>query len=171
METKVMLEKIMERLEAISEENTKLISKVEAIQAKLEEMSRGQLVAIVEQGERFMRELKRSNTVTEAAIHAEALKDTVSIDKKELQEMLDNAFGGNEEVKAHITKELEELAEGIGKNFKILNNNMERAFKVTFENELTHFAKLKELILDTEKEVRGVGYKVDSMPNVERGLI
>ncbi len=36
METIEMFEKIMERLDAISAENTELISKVDAIQAKLE---------------------------------------------------------------------------------------------------------------------------------------
>ncbi len=170
METIEMFEKIMERLDAISAENTELISKVDAIQAKLEEMARGQLVSIIEQGERFMRELQRSNTTVEAAIHAEALRDTVKIDKDELKEMLDSAFGGNEEVKAFVKKELDELAESLGDSFKIINSNMEGAFKVTLQNGLTHFATLKELILNTDRRVADIGHTVQSLPR-ERGLI
>lgn len=184
METTEMFEKIMERLDAISAENTELISKVDAIQAKLEEMARGQLVSIIEQGERFMRELERSNTTVEAAIHAEALRDTVKIDKDELKEMLDSAFGSNEEVKAFVKKELDELAEAIGKsfnnvgdnfeiignNFKTINNNMDNGFRTTLQNGLTHFATLKELILNTDKRVADMSYTVQALPQ-DRGLI
>ena len=177
METTEMFEKIMERLDAINAGNTELISKVDAIQAKLEEMARGQLVSIIEQGERFMRELERSNTTVEAAIHAEALRDTVKIDKDELKEMLDSAFGGNEDVKAFVKKELDELAESlgdnfeiIGKNFTTINNNMDNGFRTTLQNGLTHFATLKELILNTDKRVADMSYTVQALPQ-ERGLI
>ena len=165
-----MFEKIMERLDAISAENTKLISKVDAIQAKLEEMARGQLVSIIEQGERFMRELERSNTTVEAAIHAEALRDTVKIDKDELKEMLDSAFGSNEEVKAFVKKELDELAMAVSKSFKTINGNMDNGFRTTLQNGLTHFATLKELILNTDKRVADMNYTVQALPQ-DRGLI
>ncbi|QOR61387.1 hypothetical protein ACM66Z_08020 [Sulfurovum sp. ST-21] len=170
METTEMFEKIMERLDVISAKNAELISKVDAIQAKLEEMARGQLVAIIEQGERFMKELQRSNSEVEMAIHLEALKDTVKIDKGELKEMLDSAFGSNEDVKAFVKKELDELAEAIGRSFKTINNNMDNGFRTTLQNGLTHFATLKELVLNTDKRVADMSYTVQSLPQ-DRGLV
>ncbi len=190
METKEMFEKIMEKLEALEHGNATLIRKVDAIQEKLEEMARGQLMAIIEQGERFMKELARSNSEVEMAINLEALRDTVRIDKKELEEILANAFGGNDEVKALVQEKFEELEEGLQLiNNNVMNTNenvvktnenvvktndrimgsLDNGFRTTLQNGLTHFATLKELILQTDKSVSDMSYAVKAIPT-DRGL-
>ena len=160
-------ERDAELLQAMKNGNTELISKVDAIQAKLEEMARGQLVSIIEQGERFMRELQRSNTTVEAAIHAEALRDTVKIDKDELKEMLDSAFGSNEEVKNIVKAEFHEIGkalETMNENILRNGNNTHNGFTTVLQNQLSHFATLKELIASTDKTVADLSYTVNRIP-------
>ena len=165
--------------EAFENGNATLIRKVDAIQEKLEEMARGQLMAIIEQGERFMKELARSNSEVEMAINLEALRDTVRIDKKELEEILANAFGGNDEVKALVQEKFEELDKGldtINENVVKTNDNvvnvsvkMDKAYLAIVNNGMSHFTSLKELILQTDKSVSDMSYAVKAIPT-DRGL-
>ena len=177
-----MFEKIMERLEildALEQSNTELISKVDAIQAKLEEMARGQLISIIEQGERFMKELLSAKSAVEAHIHYEALQDTVKIGKEELKEMLKDAFGDNEEVKQLVREKFRELDKGLHAiNDNIVNTNsnvlktidgIDSGFRTVLQNELTHFATLKNLVTSTDKTVTEMNYTVSKIPT-DKGL-
>jgi len=180
METKEMFERIMNRLEALEQGNTELVKKVDAIQHKLEEMAKGQLLAIAEQGERFMEAIKASKTPAEAKINIDALNETLSsVDQETLAEIIETATGGNREVAQKLDAVMEEMKEGLHAiNNNVINANdnivrvgkaMDSHFRVDLENGLTHFTRLKDLILQMDKTVTGIDYSVKSIPT-GRGL-
>jgi len=180
MKTEEMFKKITEKLEEISAENSKLLSRIDAIQHKLEEMAKGQLLAIAEQGERFMEAIKASKTPAEAKINIDALNETLSsVDQETLAEIIETATGGNREVAQKLDAVMEEMKEGLHAiNNNVINANdnivrvgkaMDSHFRVDLENGLTHFNRLKDLILQMDKTVTGIDYSVKSIPT-GRGL-
>ena len=172
METQAMFEKIMERLEVLENGNAEILREIHEVKAKLEEMAKGQLMGIIEQGERFMKELLSAKSAVEAHIHYEALRETVGIGKDDLQEILKDAFGDNEEVKQLVREKFK----GLDKDLEAINENILRndtrthnGFTTVLQNQLSHFATLKELIIQTDKTVSDMRYTVDKIPT-DRGL-
>jgi predicted nucleic acid-binding Zn-ribbon protein len=183
MKTEEMFKKITEKLEEISAENSKLLSRIDAIEHKLEEMAKGQLLAIAEQGERFMEAIKASKTPAEAKINIDALSETLSsVDQETLAEIIETATGGNSEVAQKldaVMEELKEMNEGLNvindniinanKNIVVVGDNLENGMEVSIDNGITHFNRLKDLILQMDKTVTGIDYSVKSIPT-GRGL-
>jgi len=97
-----MIENILEKLEEAEKRDDVMLRKIESIQEKLQELSAGQLEAILTQASNIAKEMANSNDYTSMMINAKALTDTVEIDKDELKILISDAFVGNDELKEQM---------------------------------------------------------------------
>lgn len=155
------------KLDAAAERDTVMLAKLEAIEGQLKQMAENQLKAILSQAKRFAEEMQRSNDNTSMLINAQALVDTVRIDKKDFDEIVANAFPKNTEMSQafkdefqrlyqHITDGVNHLTEGNNTND---NNNQSQTQAI-----LRGIDIVKKMITETDGNVSKLEQVVRTIP-------
>jgi predicted transcriptional regulator len=159
---------MMEMLKEINEKLDKSQEREEMMLQKLEAMSKNQLEQILTQAVHFAEEMKRSNDHTEMMINYKALKNTLTIDKEELQTLLTNAFSGsNKELIQDIDGSFENLHKNLKKIYGDIMDSINIVNKNNFEGiraVINNIEKMRSRISDIDSSISKVEQTVRTIP-------
>lgn len=149
------------------ERDAVVLEKVESIQEKIAEMSRGQLSQILSQAERIAKALMESGSEEVLKVNVQALTNTVTIDKEDLDKLLSDAYPTNRDIVEKIEarfinlhNSLVNLSDGI----TVVNNNSDVQTRAILERVTSLRDTVENSNRSLENRIEGVR---KSIPNRE----